>query len=293
MINGVFLREEISRLGEKDHHHAHHDARRREVDLARGDVSLFGFRDRWPMRLDEKLDRLADALAEVGGKLGLPLPRGLDGFEEARKLPLVFRDESFRSEERAEGCDLRPRFALFEPERRVGFREGVVVEPGVDDAPLPCVRQKGEPMLGAPQPLDDPGERTASPADADPRLGVDEDGKDGAVRRLPDSPRLYQLPRHRGPRPFVRDRASLEPASGVAPEAMTEAEDVLEDRVEDEGRSFAVLRFEARERAPQLLLGARGERLWGLRKELEDARGGDEESSVVQRGVPGVGVHAS
>ena len=125
----------------------------------------------------------------------------------------MFRDQCAGVDQNAEGIQLGAGPSFFEPERYVPFRPGVMVLPGVNEAPLPTVRDQGQLAVGRAQPFHDPGHRPAAAPNAQLLLRVEEDRQTGAVRALPQKAGLQCLARQGKARPFFVHLRTFGPAA--------------------------------------------------------------------------------
>ena len=68
VVNRIGAGQQFARFGEKDHHAAHHQASRRNVDVARCDGDAFGAQmvDHLAGIVDDVLHSLTDPFTEIG-----------------------------------------------------------------------------------------------------------------------------------------------------------------------------------------------------------------------------------
>ena len=150
------------------------------VDVGRIDVGALFLQD-VAVGLDEQLDRLADALAEDGRELRLPLAAVEDRLQErgrARPSPAVSRGPG-----RGGSAGRRP---AAESAPSSNQRSASHSHQASKSRPAkisrhwrPLVRS-GEALAAPAEPLDDLARGPAAAADAEAGLVVDEDGEDGA-----------------------------------------------------------------------------------------------------------------
>ncbi|MBK6940545.1 MAG: hypothetical protein IPH13_10140 [Planctomycetes bacterium] len=106
VIDRVVARQQFARLGEQHDHHAHDDAARGAVNLGGFNVGA-AFVQRVAVRLDEKLDGFADALAKDGREFRLPFAAVEDRLEQGRRRVLAGVSPERGSEQGAQRGQLR------------------------------------------------------------------------------------------------------------------------------------------------------------------------------------------
>ena len=214
--DGVLAREEVGpRLGEEEDDETHDDADGGAVDrlVRKGPPSLLERGEGGRVARDEELDGAADALAESGREVGLPLAGVEDEAEEGRGPARLRRDEELRGEEAAQGFHLRAGLPFREEEGEVPLAEGVVVGARVGEAQLRGRGEDREPLAACAEPLEEAGRGALAAADAEARLVGEEDREARAVPSEPEAAGADRLARDGADRERSVDLGAAKPVA--------------------------------------------------------------------------------
>ena len=213
VVYGVVARQQAPRFGEQDDDQAHDDAAGGAVDVGGvggGAVAL----ERLAVAADQQFDGLAHPFAQRFGEFGLALAAVADGLEQRRLGAFLGGRPERRPDQREQRAESRRGRAFGEPEVGVPLAPGVEVEAGEEQPPLAAVGEQGEALAAAAQPAEDAARFAPAAADAEPGVGGDEYGQNGAERPEPEVARADALAGQGEASVLGRDAGAAQPAAG-------------------------------------------------------------------------------
>ena len=213
VVHGVVARQQAPGLGEQDDHQAHDDAAGGAVDVGGVDGGAV-LLERFAVAADQEFDGLAHPFAQRFGEFGLALAAVADGLEQRRVGAFLGRRPERRLDEGQQRAERRRGRALGEPEVGVPLAPGVEVEAGEEQPPLAAVGEQGEALVAAAQPAEDAACLAPAAADAEPGVGGDEHGQDGAARPEPEVARADALAGDGAAAVLGRDAGAAQPLAG-------------------------------------------------------------------------------